>query len=118
MRTRIIEVVDKCRYVTAGDYFNVDDVTIIQVVKQVRPEYEFLIALHELFEQFAAELAGIQEPDIMKWDIENPHLDEPGEHPDAPYHKQHMDAEKIERMCAKMLNIDWGKYEQEIIVSE
>jgi len=44
--------------------------------------------------------------------------DEPGENINAPYHKEHMSAELLERVAASILGIDWIKYEQEIKVSE
>ncbi len=39
---------------------------------------------------------------------------EPGEHPGAPYHDEHMFATRIEEMLAKQLGVDWAEYERAI----
>jgi hypothetical protein len=37
-------------------------------------------------------------------------LDEPGHDPKAPYNKEHIFAEKIERQIAEELGVDWEEY--------
>ena len=39
-------------------------------------------------------------------------LDEPGDTLQAPYHKEHMFAEKIERSVADELGVDWKEYSE------
>jgi hypothetical protein len=39
---------------------------------------------------------------------------EPGDHPGAPYHAEHMFASKVEEMLAKQLGVDWLEYERAI----
>ena len=39
---------------------------------------------------------------------------EPGDSPDAPYHKEHVFATKIERLLAKEFDVDWREYEAAI----
>jgi hypothetical protein len=77
------------------------------------PDHEFLIALHELVEAYLTKKAGIPEADITNFDINCPDCD-PGNHPEAPYHRQHLIATKIEKIMAEELNIDWNRYEEEI----
>jgi hypothetical protein len=37
-----------------------------------------------------------------------------GDDPRAPYHKQHVFAEKIERLLATELGVDWPDYDKEV----
>jgi hypothetical protein len=39
---------------------------------------------------------------------------EPGDDPRAPYHKQHVFAENIERLLAAELGVDWSAYDKEV----
>jgi Mn-dependent DtxR family transcriptional regulator len=79
-------------------------------------EYEFLVAIHEMIEQFLCENAGITDEAITNFDIEyeknrrEGDNTEPGEDIYAPYHKQHMFAEKIEKLMAEECNINWEDY--------
>jgi hypothetical protein len=71
-----------------------------------------LVAVHELAEVIQTEAAGIPEPTIQKFDEEyyrdNPDtLVEAGDVPAAPYHRQHVVAELIERLLASQLGISW-----------
>lgn len=118
MKNIRIEFVDSCRYKTAGDYFIENNEVVIQVQKQIKPEYNFLIALHEFFEQFITERDGISEEAILAYDKAHSDSDEPGAELDSIYREQHNKAELVERVAASLLGVDWQKYEQEIKVSE
>ncbi len=104
------------RYDTVGDYWKKDGVDEIKVSMMGNRQYEFLVAIHEMVEQFLCENAGITDEEITKFDIEyeekrkNGDDTEPGEDIYAPYHKQHMFAEKIEKMMAEECEIDWQDY--------
>ncbi len=104
------------RYDTVGDYWKKDGVDEIKVSLMGNRQYEFLVAIHEMVEQFLCENAGITDEDITKFDLEyeekrkNGDTTEPGEDIYAPYHKQHMFAEKIEKMMAEECKIDWEDY--------
>ena len=39
---------------------------------------------------------------------------EPGDDPRAPYHFAHVFAEKIERLLATELGVDWSAYDKEV----
>jgi hypothetical protein len=40
--------------------------------------------------------------------------EEPGDSSEAPYHKEHVFATKIERMIADELGVDWDVYEKHL----
>jgi len=117
MRNIEIEFVKEMRYSTAGDYFVRDGKTVIQVYDQEDRRHNFLVALHELVEQFLTEEAGIKEEDILAYDLQS-NDEEPGDNPEAPYHLQHIQATIAEKLLAKYLNLAWSKYDAEIKVYE
>lgn len=96
------------RYDTAGDYFEIVGGWEFRI-SRMNADYEFLVTMHELTEWYLTQKSGIKEKDITKFDIESG-LDDPGASKKAPYHKQHMFAEKIEKLIAKELKVDWKEY--------
>lgn len=99
-------------YNTVGNYFTTsDDIRVIFVSDLLNPNYEYLIFLHEMVEQYLCFKNGIQEKDIDKFDMEHPELDEPGNNPKAPYFKQHAFATEIEAKMSVALEINWSDYE-------
>lgn len=113
------------RYPTVGDYYTQPDGTeIIKVSALPDWRYEFLIAFHELIEDFLCQQRGIKEPDIKAFDemfeaerLEGKHSDEaePGFDPRAPYRKEHSFATAMERLMALELGADWDAYEKAIM---
>lgn len=105
------------RYETVGDYW-VDEAGVqqVRVSDMGDKRYEFLVALHELIELTLCEQRGIKEEDISAFDIEfeknrKPgNEEEPGDQPEAPYHKEHVFAECLERLMARELGVNWQKY--------
>lgn len=101
------------RYNTAGDYFWDGDTLIIQIAKQQQPEFEILVAVHELIEALLCIHTGIEFKAIddfdLQWERDNME-GEPGDCPHAPYHKQHKYAEMVERFMAIQLGVDWKDY--------
>ena len=57
------------RYDTVGDYWKKDGVDEIRVSSISNRQYEFLIAIHEMVEQFLCESAGITDEEITKFDF-------------------------------------------------
>jgi hypothetical protein len=121
----VIETIphDKQAYDTVGNYFYEKDGTLrIQVSEMGNPDYEFLVALHELVEVKLCEHLDIKIADIDAFDINfekersaGQHGDdEPGFAPDAPYRLQHTFATGVEMMMASLLNIDWSVYDKEL----
>ncbi len=113
------------RYPTAGDYYeNKYGDMIVEICKQSNPDYEFCIMIHELIEEYITRKRGIKEQEIMDFDLQFEAEREEGLHSDtaepgidfrAPYRKEHIFAENIERLIAAELNIDWELYGREII---
>lgn len=127
MNKRIILVLEKdeMRYPTAGDYYEKPNGTVeFNICKQVNDDYEFLITIHEMVEEYITRKRGIKEEDIMNFDLLfederqrglHSQDDEPGYDLRAPYRKEHIFAELIERQIAFELGVDWIKYGEEII---
>ena len=85
-----------------------------------RRRFEALIALHEAVEALLCEHAGISPAAVDKFDEayearrKKGDDSEPGDDPRAPYHKQHVFAEGIERLLATELGVDWPAYDKEV----
>jgi hypothetical protein len=113
---------DEHRYPTVGDYWDAEDGTLeVRVTDLGDRRYEFLIALHELIERELCRTRGIAEPVIMAFDVAYEEarergdpdvLEEPGDDPRAPYHREHVFATNIERMLAAELGVSWDRYEE------
>jgi hypothetical protein len=77
--------------------------------------YEVGVAIHELVEATACKHAGVSEQAVTAWDTgPGKDLDDPGDDPRSPYHKQHVFAEKIERQVMDELGVDWARYTAEV----
>jgi hypothetical protein len=103
------------RYPTVGDYFPVEGGWTIRVSRCGDARFEFLVALHEFVEWFLTQERGIREEDITEFDVrfeEAGRDGEPGDDPQAPYHREHVCATKIEREAAAQLGVDWDTYEE------
>ena len=104
---------------TVGDW-NLDTspgVTDIKVSKMIYFQYEELIAIHELVEMILCHDDGVTTEDVDDFDRNwKPHdgIDEPGADINAPYHRQHVVAEIVERIVANELGVDWHKYNKAI----
>lgn len=108
------------RYETLGDYWDdPNGKTNIRVTALKSQDSEFLVALHELIEQYLLKKRGISELDVQAFDIafekeraEGKHNEyaEPGDDPRAPYRTEHFIAEAIERITAAFIGVDWLKH--------
>ena len=80
-----------------------------------------LIALHEFVEVTLCEHRGITEEAITAFDCahlddDDPYVDDPGPSPAAPYHKEHVFAETIERLMALELGpSNWQEYDAALL---
>lgn len=110
------------RYDTVGDYFLSKRTShwIFNISKMNNDDYEFLVAIHELIEWRLTQKRGITEESISSFDKKfelkrkKGNNDEPGNDIDAPYYKEHVFAESIEKQIAKELGVDWDKYDKEV----
>jgi hypothetical protein len=110
------------RYPTVGDYWD-DGNGVVQVrVSDMKDwRYEALVAVHELVEMFLTKARGIEEPHISDFDVkfEQSRADglvegEPGDHPSAPYRREHFFATNLERLFAAELGVDWFEYDRDV----
>lgn len=108
----------KQRYDTVGDYQDAHGVTLFTISMMEDGRYESLVALHEFIEKTLVDLRRIPDQKIddfdMAW-VDHDDIGEPGHDPAAPYHKEHVFAEKIERLVAKEMGVDWDEYERVVM---
>ena len=116
----VIETVDHQRYPTAGDWQLKPDGLHIFVSRMSDQRYEFLVGMHEAIEAYLCKQAGISQVAVDRFDRayerrRKPGDDsEPGEDPNAPYHKEHKFASRVERMLAGQLGVNWRAYDREV----
>ena len=108
------------RYETAGDWgYGPTGILTVSVSDTGTEDYNFLLALHELVEAYLCKRANISVDAVEGFDIPflmNPstsHL-EPGDSPESPYHRQHTQAEIVERVMCEILDRDWASYSESI----
>lgn len=113
-----IEIIpqDKQRYPTVGDWqFNDLGALIMKISEMNNPDYEFMVAIHEAVEAWICRYRGITAEKVDAWDMgEGKDMEDPGSHPDCPYHREHMLAIEIERMLCIEMGLDWDAYERKL----
>jgi hypothetical protein len=86
------------RYRTVGDwFFTRKGCLTIQVA-----DIEVILCEHD----------GVTEKQVDKFDLTHQDDDDPGTHPKAPYHKQHLIAMGVEMLLAASLGVKWRTYEE------
>lgn len=101
------------RYRTVGDwFFDKDGSLIIQVADTGDWRYNHLVAIHEYAEVLQCIEKGITQKQVDKFDLAHQDDEDPGSHPKAPYHDQHMTAMSIEMQMSVALGIKWRPYEE------
>jgi hypothetical protein len=111
------------RYPTAGDYWIDENTLEVRITKQGNRDYEFMIMIHELIEEYLTRRKGINEQSILEFDLEWEKkkeqglttAEEPGAEPDCPYKREHFLATVIEGLLALEMGIDFQTYDQEIV---
>lgn len=113
------------RYETIGDWW-IDKRGNLQIrVSEFEDErHSMLIAIHEMFEAYAAWVKHIKEPEVTKFDLwfeaesnagrMPPTLDEPGMHPKCPYNTEHQYATAVEMTLATLLGVNWWEYDEAV----
>ena len=108
-------------YSTCGDWRRDADGTLhIKVSQEIGDKFALLVALHELIEVTLCEEHGISCMEVDAFDKAyertRPENDdsEPGDHPEAPYRKEHFFATSVERLMATELGVDWFEYSDKI----
>lgn len=96
---------DQMRYHTLGDWlFDGFGNLHIKVVDTKDIKVDLPIAIHELIEAVLCKINRISQFDVDMWDLSYDEIDvlnmnkpdEPGEHPEAPYFKEHRIACNVE----------------------
>ena len=112
---------DQQRYPTVGDwFFDLKGDLVIKVSQMGDWRYEALVAVHELVEVLLCKHQGVSQEAVDKFDMSfeknrgDQCLDEPGDHPEAPYVKQHCIATAVERLLAAELGVMWKEYDNTI----
>jgi hypothetical protein len=111
----------KQRYPTCGDWwFDEQGNLQIRVSDVGNPNYEALVALHEMVEALLCKKRGITAAQVDTFDKafeasrQPGNEGEPGDDPKAPYRKEHFFATNIEALMSEELGVDWQKYEEVI----
>lgn len=94
-----------------ANYYVTPEALKIDVLSMSDWRYEALIALHEFIECMLVRQKNLDFKDIDDWDENNELM---GEDLRAPYHKEHIFSENLERLFAQALNVDWKHYEDEL----
>src|SRR5262245_56977218 len=102
------------RYDTCGDWWKEAAWLKVRVSSMGNPDYEFLIAIHELVERQLCMKMGISEQTVDAWDLAHEDEEEPGAMESCPYREAHMRAEAIERVLANDLGVDWEHYSRTV----
>jgi len=103
------------RYETLGDWFYKGEGFLqIHVSLVGNEDYEFLLLFHELVEAWLCRKRNISSADVDRFDMSYVGDGEPGDHPTAPYHKEHVFATLLEKTMAGELGIDWDEYEHDL----
>lgn len=100
------------RYRTVGDWFFTGPGMLkIQVADTGNWVYNMLVAIHELIEVCLCTHKGIDQKRVDRFDMTHEDDEDPGSHPKAPYHDQHMLAMSVEMMLSVGFGIKWRPYE-------
>ncbi len=100
------------RYRTVGDwYFVGPNLLVIKVADTGNWIYNLLVAVHELIEVILCQIAGVTEKQVDRFDLAHQNDEDPGSHPKAPYHDQHMIAMGVEMILSVEAGVKWRTYE-------
>ena len=114
MRTISIKTIPhkEMRYTTCGDWLEEDGKSVVKVSDMGNEDYEFVVAIHEVVEQYLCRKRGIEDFAVTEFDKQHLDHENPGDLIDAPYHKEHAVATVVEMLLISELNIDLEKYEK------
>lgn len=108
------------RYPTVGDWIEEGGGLIVAVSDMGNDDFAFLVGLHEMIEGWLCLRRRIDQGAVDAFDVafeaarQPGNTDEPGDHPDAPYRREHFFATSIERLMAAELGVDWAEYEKAV----
>lgn len=109
-------------YESCGDYMTDDSGLMhVSVSDMGNPDYEFLVAIHEIVEAKLCQKRGITDAEITAFDVEFEDkrkpgdVSEPGDQPLAPYASEHCTATAVERLMCAALGVSWQDYESAVL---
>ena len=110
------------RYETVGDWITDGrgHLRYVQVSEMGNEDYHFLVGIHEMIEAWLCLKRGVSQEAVDAFDRDfeakraDGNEDEPGHDPSAPYHREHVFAEKIERLVADELGVNWDAYDKTV----
>ena len=112
---------NKQRYPTVGDWWYGADASIHIAVSDMGDwKKEAAVALHELAEMLMCKACHVSPAEVDAFDTKYEEnrafgdLSEPGDHPLAPYRRQHIIATTFERVFAAELGLDWNEYNEKV----
>lgn len=108
-------------YETVGNYRTENGTLRVFVSDMGNPDFEFLVAIHELVEAYLCKKRGITDEVITDFDktfevARAPgNVSEPGDDPASPYQNEHCLATAVERMTCAALGVKWAEYEKAVL---
>lgn len=109
-------------YETVGNWAWTESGALVVFVSDMGNEsYEILVSLHEQIEAWLCLKRGISQEAVDEFDKayeanrESWNLDEPGNSPEAPYHREHVFATLVEQLVAHELGVDWADYDNAVM---
>ena len=116
MKYRLYTVDRLCRNNGVGDYIvaGYPDWWDVEATETGNRKFNKLLLIHELVECMLIQEEGIEEYTIDQFDANNLDAEEPGELLNAPYHKEHVHAEFVEKYLCEAMNVDWNEYSKAI----
>ena len=111
-RKIVMEVIphQEHRYDTLGDYWQDGDTLHFRTSDLGDWRYNFSVLLHEFVEYAVLLHKGVPEADVLAFDLavpsDSPFADDPGFDPKAPYHKEHVLADTLERLLSIFLDFE------------
>ena len=99
------------RYETLGDYWMDADGTLQFRTSDLGDwRYNFSILLHEFIEYAVLLHKGVPESDVLAFDLavkpDSKYAEDPGFDPAAPYHREHVLADTMERLLSIFLEFE------------
>ena len=99
------------RYPTAGDWMFDNDHLVIRVSDLGDWRYSMAVGLHEAVEALLCKQDGISQTAVDQFDRGYEGEGEPGDDPEAPYHRQHCAATEVEKTLVAALGVPWDVYD-------
>lgn len=104
------------RYDTIGDWWYSTDATgeewlDIRVSREIIGwRSQMAVATHELVEALLCKGRNIDQHQVDEWDLAHRDVEDPGSIFNAPYHKEHMEAQTIEQRLVHELAMNWSEH--------